>query len=176
MSASVGVRKLSLLLHISSSVGWFGAVVAFLALAVVGVTSQNEQLARSAYLVMEPVAWYVIVPLNVASLVTGLLTSMVTTWGLLRHYWVLAKLLINVVATVVLLLYMRTLGYLADLARDDSAVAPRDPSPILHTGAATVLLILAMILAVYKPRGLTGYGQRSALRRTGRTRGNTVDR
>jgi uncharacterized membrane protein len=174
MSASVGARKLSLLLHISSSVGWFGAVVAFLALAVVGVTSQNEQLARSAYLVMEPVAWYVIVPLNVASLVTGLLTSMVTPWGLLRHYWVLAKLLINLVATVVLLLYMRTLGYLADLAHDDSA-APRDPSPVLHTGAATVLLVLAMVLAVYKPRGLTGYGQRAALRRTGRTRENTVD-
>jgi hypothetical protein len=108
---------------------------------------------------MEPVGWFVIVPLNLASLLTGLVSSLTTPWGLFRHYWVLAKLAINVLATVVLLLYMKTLGLVSDLARQGTGL--RDPSPILHTAATVVLLVLAMILAVYKPRGVTPCGQRS---------------
>jgi hypothetical protein len=155
---SPGWRRFALLLHISSSVGWFGAVLAFLALAITGALG-DDQVARAAYLVMEPVGWFVIVPLNLASLVTGLASSLTTPWGLFRHYWVLAKLAINVLATVVLLLYMQTLGLVSDLARQGAGL--RDPSPILHTAATVVLLVLAMILAVYKPRGVTPYGQRS---------------
>ena len=34
--------------HITSSVGWLGAVAAFLALAVAGLTSQDVQLVRAA--------------------------------------------------------------------------------------------------------------------------------
>jgi hypothetical protein len=164
MRLSPAGRKVALVAHICSSVGWFGAVLAFLALAIAGVLSQDEQVARAAYLMMAPVGWFVIVPLNLASLATGLVSSLATSWGLLRHYWVLAKLAINVLATVVLLLYMQTLGALADLARRGPVVNAhglRDASPILHTGAAIVLLLLAMILAVYKPRGLTAYGRRA---------------
>jgi hypothetical protein len=157
VTRSTGWRRLALLAHVSSSVGWFGAVVAFLALAVAGVTSNDEHVVRAAYLMMEPVGWYVIVPLNVASLATGLVSSWTTPWGLIRHYWVLAKLAINVVATVVLLLYMQTVGSLANTARRGG---PEDLSPVLHSGAAIVLLLLAMILAVYKPRGVTPYGRR----------------
>ena len=148
--------------HIMASAGWFGAVVTFLVLAVVGLASLDEDVTRSAVLIMEPVGWYALVPLNVASLMTGLFSALTTPWGLLRHYWVLAKLLINVIATVVLLLYMQTLGYLAGVAGSDPVDVERlrDPSPLLHTSAAIVLLVLAMILAVYKPRGMTPYGQR----------------
>src|SRR5688572_16728258 len=103
-----GLRKFALTAHVASSVGWLGAVVVFLGLAVVGLTSQDAQTVRGAYLVMEPAAWFVLVPLAFASLLTGIVQSLGTTWGLFRHYWVLAKLLINVVSTIVLLLYMET--------------------------------------------------------------------
>jgi hypothetical protein len=36
----------------------------------------------------------------------------------------------------------------------------RDPSPTLHAGAALLLLLVATTLAIYKPRGMTRYGQR----------------
>ena len=71
----------------------------------------------------------------------------------------------NVTAVVVLLLYMQTLGYMEDLAT--SSTAPngglsglRDPSPVLHAGFGMLLLLVAAALSVYKPRGLTRYGQR----------------
>jgi hypothetical protein len=163
MTMPPGLQKLALTAHVTSSVGWLGAVAAFLALAVVGLASDDAELVRAAYLVMEPVGWFVLLPLAFASLLTGLVQSLGTKWGLFRHYWVLAKLLINVFATIVLLLYMQTLGSLARLAAatsGDDLGGLRSPSPVLHAGAALLLLFVAAGLAVYKPRGITPYGQR----------------
>ncbi len=162
MTMTPGVRKLALTAHVVSSVGWLGAVTGFLALAVVGLTSQDAQTVRGSYLVMEPAAWFVLVPLAVASLLTGLVQSLGTTWGLFRHYWVLFKLLINLVATAVLLMYMETFSLMARVAADPSADlrAVRNVSPALHAALALVLLLAATMLAMYKPRGMTRYGQR----------------
>jgi hypothetical protein len=156
------LRKFALTAHVASSVGWLGAVVVFLALAVVGLTSQDAQTVRGAYLVMEPTAWFVLVPLAFASLLTGLVQSLGSTWGLFRHYWVLFKLLINLVATIVLLTYMETFRFMAGIAADPTADlgVVRTASPMLHAAAALLLLLMATVLAVYKPRGMTRYGQR----------------
>ena len=159
---SAGLRKLALAVHVTSSVGWLGAVAAFLALSIVGLTSNDEETVRGAYLVMEPAAWYVLVPLAFASLATGLIQSLGTTWGLFRYYWVLAKLLINVFATIVLLIYMETFDVLSHVAADRSAELDevRNVSPALHALAALLLLLAATALAVFKPRGMTRYGWR----------------
>jgi hypothetical protein len=92
-------------------------------------------------------------------------------WGLFRHYWVLAKLSINVFATLVLLLYLPTLG---DFANAAATSTPRESvgrlgsaSPALHAGAALLLLLVATTIAVYKPRGLTPYGWRKQRERRG---------
>jgi hypothetical protein len=156
------LRKLALIAHITSSVGWLGAVVAFLALAVIGVTSQGPATVRGVYLAMEPAAWYTLLPLAFAALLTGVVQSLGTPWGLFRHYWVLFKLLINMVATVALLIYMGTFRSMAYMAADPQAglSAVRNVSPVPHSVLALVVLLLAMVLAVYKPRGVTPFGQR----------------
>jgi hypothetical protein len=159
------VRRFALTAHVTASVGWLGAVAGVLALAIAGVTSEDAQTVRAAYIAMDLTGWYVLVPLALASFLTGLVQSLVTNWGLFRHYWVLAKLLINVVATVVLLMYTQTLGSLADMAAEttfsgDDLSAVRSPSPVLHAGVGLLLLLAAVALAVYKPRGMTPYGWR----------------
>jgi len=156
------LRKLALTVHITTTVGWLGAVVAFLALAVVGLSSQDAQTVRGAYLVMEPAAWSVLVPLAFASLLTGIVQSLGTAWGLFRHYWVLFKLLITVFATTVLLIFMETFSFMAGVAADPSADlgAVRNASPTLHAALALLVLLVATVLAVYKPRGMTRYGWR----------------
>ena len=156
------LRKLALTAHVTSSVGWLGAIAALLALGVVGLVSHDAQTVRGVYLVMEQAAWFVLVPFAVASLLTGLVQSLGTSWGLFRHYWVVFKLLINLVATFVLLVYMETFASMADVAADPNAdlAAVRNASPVLHAALAVLLLLVATTLAVYKPRGLTWYGQR----------------
>jgi hypothetical protein len=156
------LRKFALTAHVTTTVGWFGAVVVFLALSIVGMTSQDAQTVRGAYLVMEPAAWYVLVPLAFASLLTGIVQSLGTKWGLFRHYWVLFKLLITVFITIVLLIYMETFSFMAGVAADPSADlgVVRNSSPRLHATLALLLLLVNTILAVYKPRGMTPYGWR----------------
>jgi hypothetical protein len=111
---------------------------------------------------MEPAAWFVLVPLALASLLTGIVQALGTKWGLFRHYWVLFKLLITVFATIVLLIYMETFSFMAGVAADPSADlgVVRNVSPGLHAALALLLLLVATILAVYKPRGMTRYGRR----------------
>ncbi|MEV0390502.1 hypothetical protein [Nonomuraea sp. NPDC050643] len=149
------LRKLALTAHVTASVGWLGAVLVFLALAIVGLTSPDAPTVRAVFVAMEPAAWYALVPLAGASLLTGLVQSLGTTWGLFRHYWVLFKLLINVGAIVVLLMYTRTLGHLAGVAAapDPAPGSLRSPSVLIHAVLAVVLLLLATLLTVYKPRG-----------------------
>jgi hypothetical protein len=162
MTMTPRVRKFALTAHVVSSVGWLGAVGAFLALAVAGLTSQDSQMVRSVYLAAEPITWFVLVPLAFASLLTGLCQSLGTTWGLFRHYWVVAKLLINVFATIVLLAYTQTVSFFAAVAAESSADIQelRSPTFVLHASAALLLLLVATFLAVYKPRGVTRYGRR----------------
>jgi hypothetical protein len=162
MTLTPRLRKLALTVHVAVSVGWLGAVAAFLALAIVGLTSQDARTARGAYLVMWPATWLVLVPLAIASLVSGVVQSLGTSWGLLRHYWVLFKLLISVVATIVLLVYLETFRFMAGVAADSSAdlAVVRNASPALHAVLALLGLLVATALGVYKPPGMTPYGWR----------------
>ncbi len=160
-----GSRRLALTAHVTVSVGWGGAVAAFLALAVTGLLTADVEAARGAYLALE-VATYVIVPLAVATLASGVVSSVTTAWGLFRHYWVVVKLGVTVVAVVVLLLQLPLIAYLADAAR---AAAPFDEkagearrSLVVHSGAGLLVLLVPPVLGVYKPRGLTPYGARTA--------------
>ena len=164
------LRKAALTAHVTTSVGWVGAVLVFLALAVIGLSSQDPQTVRGAYLVMEPAARFVLVPLALTSLATGVIQSLGTPWGLLRHYWVLVKLAITVLATAVLLVYMGTFRLLADAAADPGAdlAAVRNASPGLHAALALLVLLAATALGVYKPRGMTRYGQRQQQSRPAR--------
>lgn len=156
------VRRWALTVHVTTSVGWTGAVITFLAVAAMGLRSQDPATVRGAYLLMEPAAHAVLVPLALLSLLTGVVQSLGTPWGLLRHYWVVLKLGITVVATAVLLGYLQTFAAMADVAADPSAPLGdvRNASPLLHAALALVLLLIATVLAVVKPRGLTRRGLR----------------
>lgn len=157
------LRKFALAAHITVAVGWIGAVAGYIALDVAAATSRDVRTLRAAYLGMELIAWYVIVPLAVASLLTGLVMALGTRWGLFRHYWVLVSLLLTLIATVVLLAETRTIGYLADTAADP-ATSDDDlrafGSTLVHSVGGTVVLVVILVLNVYKPRGMTRYGWR----------------
>lgn len=161
MRMGPGLRRFVLTAHVVSSVGWLGAIVVFLALSVAGLTVDDEQMVRASYLAMELTVWSALVPLAAASLSTGLLQGLGTKWGLIRHYWVLAKLGLTLFATVVLLIYTQTISHMAGVAVDSPDIATvRNVSPALHAGAGLLILVMTTILGVYKPRGLTRYGWR----------------
>jgi hypothetical protein len=166
MAFAPGLRKFTFTTHVISSVGWIGAVFVFLALALIGLSSQDEQTVRGAYLVMAPAAWLVLVPLAHAALFSGIALSLGTPWGLIRHYWVALKLVITAFSTVILLIYMNTFRQMAGFAADPVVELGlvQNPSPLLHATLALVLLLTATVLAIYKPFGMTPYGARQQMR------------
>jgi len=156
------LRRFTFTTHITSTLGWAGAALVFLALAVIGFTSDDPVKVRGAYLLMAPAAWFVLVPLAHASLLSGIVLSLGTRWALFRYYWIVLKLGITVFATVILLIYMGTFRQMAGVAANpvvDLAVV-RNASPIVHAILALILLLAAAVLGVYKPFGMTAYGRR----------------
>lgn len=163
---STYARKALLITHISLSVGWLGAVAAFLVLGIAGVTSADADLVRAVYLAMNPLGQFLIVPLSIAALVTGIIQSLVTRWGLFDFYWVVVKLILTIGATLLLLLHQFTA--VSEAARLAAEVAIGTPPEIGALGtklledAALAVLVLTIVTAVsvLKPWGRTVYGQR----------------
>ena len=102
------LRKLNLTAHVTCSVGWLGAVAGFLALSIAALVSRDAELVRGAYVAMNLLGSSVIVPLSLAAVLTGVVQSLGTHWGLFRHYWVLVKFVLTVAATILLLLHQFT--------------------------------------------------------------------
>jgi hypothetical protein len=164
MAMTPTLRKLTLTAHIAASVGWIGADAAFLALAVAGLTGQDAQMVRATYLVMGLIAWRVIVPLSLAALLTGLIQSLGTHWGLFRHYWIVAKFLIVIFAIIVLLIHTQPIGVMANAASQTTIIGTNLHGErlqlVVAAGAGLLVLLVAATLGVYKPRGVTPYGWR----------------
>jgi hypothetical protein len=163
MVLTAAPRKFLLTLHVMSSLGWAGAVAVFVVLDIAALTGPDPELGRLLWIALQAVAWSLLVPLALASLTTGVLLALGTAWGLFRHYWVIFKLVLTLVATLVLMVYTQTISTVAAMAADPAMSGMDFPSALLHTGGGLVVLLLTTVLAVYKPQGMTRYGQRKRL-------------
>ena len=164
MPMTPALRKFALTAHVAISISWMGAVASFLALAIAGLTSAEPRLARSAYAAMELISWFVIVPLCVAALLTGLIQSLGTPWGLFRHYWTLVKLMLTAGSTLLLLVHMNAIVRMSAIAAE-AELAPGDYGSLRmqlvgDAALALVVLLATATLGIYKPWGRTRYGLR----------------
>jgi hypothetical protein len=154
-SMSPGLRKIGLIVHITSSVSWFGAVAAFLLLNVTGLTSQDAETVRGAYLAMNLIGRFVILPLSLTALASGFVQALGTEWGLFRHFWVLVKLLLTILSTIVLIAKIPLMGRAAHLATE-TALATADLRKagmqlLVHSSGGMVVLLGITAVSVFKP-------------------------
>ncbi len=162
MTMKPRIYRLVLTSHITFSVGWLGAVAVFIVLAITGLTSQNTQLSRASCIAMELSAWFVIVPFSLTSLFTGIIQAVGTKWGLLKHYWIVVKLFLTIASTILLLLHMQPITYLASAATDPSFSNSQHSGQIINliakAGAAILVLLAITTISVYKPWGKIQFG------------------
>lgn len=156
-------RKLALTVHIGISVGWLGALAAYMALDLTAAMARDAWTLRAAYLGMDVIVRCVIVPLALGALVSGLVVSLGTRWGLFRHYWVIISFLLTSVAVAVLLFEVPVVSQLAAVAADattsDAELAALG-STLVHSVGGLVVLLVVLMLNMYKPKGMTRYGWR----------------
>jgi hypothetical protein len=162
------LRKLTITAHVTFSVGWLGAVAAFLVLSIAGLTSHDAEVVRGAYLSMDLISRFIIIPMCFAALATGLLQALGTPWGLFRYYWIVLKFGLAIFATFALLVHQFVA--MAEAAKRVSGAAaetlfspefgPLKTELLRAPSLAILLLLVVTTLGVYKPWGLTRYGQR----------------
>lgn len=167
MAMTPTLRKGLLATHITVSVGWIGAVAAYLVVVVAAMTNRDHETLRAAWRGLALIGWYAVVPFAAMSLVTGVAIALVTPWGLFRHYWVLISFALTCFAALVLLLHMPTVSSFARLAAGANAVDVGSlrgalRGEVLHAGLGLLVLLAVEALNVFKPRGLTSYGRRTA--------------
>jgi len=149
-----------LTVHVTTSVGWLGAIAAYIALNVPALASDEEQAMRAAYLMMDVVMRYALIPLAVASLTTGIAQALGTPWGLFRHYWVTISLALTTFAFVILVLHVPAVERMAAVAADPRADVTNLGGDLFHSVGGLVFLLVPLALNIYKPRGMTRYGWR----------------
>lgn len=153
------LHRLVLTAHITTSVGWLGAVAAYIALDIIATVGQDVASVRAAYSGMEVLILYIIVPLALASVLIGIANALSSPWGLLQHYWIVVKVVLTLFAITILLLEVRSVRYMAEIAA--SGADPRElPGSLPHSIGGLIVLLATTILSVYKPRGATRYGWR----------------
>lgn len=167
-------RKALLTLHITCSAGWLGAVAAFLALSVVGMISLNPDQVRGAYLSMYLISRFVVIPLSLAAVTTGMTLALGSAWGLFRYYWIAMKFGLALFATFALLVHQFAVISVAATRVTGTTTAalfgadfePLKTELVRAPSLALVVLLTIASLGVFKPWGLTPYGQRKPQERS----------
>lgn len=93
-------RRLWLTLHVGFSVSWLGSSMIMLMLAIIGASTSDLALRKHTYAIMYIIDLSIVISLMVLSVTTGLVLSLGTRWGLVRHWWVLVKFVIAVSISV----------------------------------------------------------------------------
>lgn len=148
-------RKLLLLAHILASVGWLGVTATFVVLTVALLGVGDPAVLRSGYVAHELLVTWLARPAALATLGTGLVLALATPWGLLRYWWVPAKLLL--VATVGLTVTVSPDALVYAVAHAE-AVGTASYAGAQHTLVVMALFHVVMIgvaaaLSVFKPGG-----------------------
>ena len=171
MRLSPHLRRAVLITHLLGGVGWFGAVAAYLCLSATGLFTASPKLAEACYLAMDVIGWRVIVPLSVVVVLAGLTQGIGTAWGLARHWWVLLKLLMTILAAGALLMHMRPTSVLAAAAQAGRLADPDLQGLrfelVLAPSLALLLLGFNVALGVIKPKGLTPFAGPQGQQRSG---------
>jgi hypothetical protein len=152
-------RQWLVFLHVVVSLGWMGAGAANVVLAVTAATTASAEVRRVCYHMIDRIDAVLVIPGAFAALVSGIVLSLVTPWGLARYWWVLLKL----VLTVAVIVWSTLAVGVWVLESIDATAASPSPSPVaraLSWGAgANILAFLLMTWAsVAKPWGRTPWG------------------
>lgn len=157
-------RKAILTLHVTVAVGWVGIEIAQLLLGLVGLTTDDAGVVRATRVVMEIIGIELTVGMAWMTLLTGLLLSAATKWGLLKHHWIVTKLVITV--TLMLNGHLFIQHWLREQAEMGGAPASLSLQLVVTMSISLALLLTATTLSIYKPWGKTRRGRRPAAKST----------
>lgn len=161
------VRKSVMVLHAVAGIGWMGVDIALLALLITARTTTNPALVVSGFNAIGIIVPVAVPPLSLLILLTGILQGLGTPWGLVRYWWVLVKLILSLMMTVLvfvsLLPGIREMIVLADTTVSADALRASLgslPNTLMFPPIVSFLMLgTAAILSIFKPWGRTPWSR-----------------
>ncbi|RFU82547.1 DUF2269 domain-containing protein [Streptomyces triticagri] len=170
-------RRATLVVHVAAAAGWLGLTLGLLALAVAAITTDSAATTEAAVRSMKIFTDWLVLPLAFLTLLSGLVLSLGTHWGLARHRWVYVKFWLTLATTIASVFALRpgVSDAVDTVASGASLVDPTDliAGPIVSLSA----YLFMMVISVLKPWGLTKRGrkQRESARGRRSVSGKAVD-
>jgi glucan phosphoethanolaminetransferase (alkaline phosphatase superfamily) len=153
--------------HVVVSLGWMGAGLANVVLAMTAGYTDDVDTRQVCYLMIQQIDVFVVIPGAFTALASGLLLSVLTPWGLSRYWWVLSKL----VLTIAVICYS-TLGVgvwveqSIDATSHSTAESPV-AGPLAYGALLNIVAFLFMTwVSIAKPWGTTPWTSRVRTRST----------
>ncbi|MEU5578398.1 DUF2269 domain-containing protein [Streptomyces huasconensis] len=153
-------RRATLVVHVIGAACWLGLTLGLVALALTAITTDSSAAVEAAVRSMKVFADWLVLPLALITLVSGLVLSLGTQWGLARHRWVYTKFWLTLATTAASAFALRP-------GVDESAATVAAGGPITDTAdliAGPLVSLGAYLfmtaLSVLKPWGLTRRGQK----------------
>jgi cytochrome c biogenesis protein CcdA len=161
------LRKIVMTIHVVGSVGLLGSVATLLLFAIIAATTDDAELAESAYRLMSAETMAFGIPLSFTSLLSGIALGLGTRWGVLRHWWTTLKL--GAIVAVILMGAL-VIGPAIEAMRDDPN-AGAEWRILLAASLDVALLGTSVALSIFKPGGQRSpkYRRHSASRRASQT-------
>jgi uncharacterized membrane protein len=151
-------RKALTTLHVIASVTLLGHVFVVIALTLTARLSDDTGVVRATFRLEQLTVHTVGIPLALLALLTGITLSLVTPWGLFRHKWVVAKLVLLLATVACGIAAVRP--WVADLVEETAAgtltgsrLGPTVGLLLAASLAQSAALVLSTALSVYKPKG-----------------------
>jgi hypothetical protein len=138
--------------HTLVGVGWFGITVAKLVLEVVAATTGDLGVTRASFVFASAFDRAVFPPVSIATLITGIVLAVGTTWGLVRHWWIVVKLALTVGAIVTGVVFVGAWTE-QGLAAPDAELGDVSLRLIAWASVHALMLAAATVISVLKPWG-----------------------
>ncbi|WP_234439696.1 DUF2269 domain-containing protein [Streptomyces bicolor] len=166
-TSSAAARKLSrparrafLVVHVVASACWLGLTLGLLALAVTAGTTGAAVTVEASVRAMKLFADWLLLPVAFLTLVSGLVLSLGTQWGLARHRWVYIKFWITL-ATITATTFALRPGLGTTVAAVAAGGPVPDPGDLLMGPIVSLSAYVFMtVISILKPWGLTRRGRR----------------
>ncbi|MFD9904752.1 DUF2269 domain-containing protein [Streptomyces sp. NPDC059063] len=153
-------RRATLAVHVAASAGWLGLTLGLVGLATTALTTDSPAAIEASVRSMKVFTDWLVLPLAFLTLLSGLLLSLGTTWGLARHRWVYTKFWLTLVTIAASTFALRP-GVNEAVATVSAGDPLADPSDLIAGPIVSLSAYLFMtVISVLKPWGLTGRGRR----------------
>jgi hypothetical protein len=155
---SARARKVTLVAHIAAGGGWLGMEIVLGVLVVTALSSGSDRDTAAISIAIAAFANWPLVVVGAITFATGMLLAIGSKFGLVRYWWVLAKIVVNLMlVTLVIVLLSPGVAELGSTAREylEGAGAPvvLTPQILFPPIVASTAMLFAMTLGMFKPWG-----------------------